>query len=138
MACVDVAETAAEKLVSLTRRTAMELAGVSRKVDPTLVRHLYDLHMLRGHIDVRDVATLAREIALTDAEEFRHQHPSYEKDRVGETRKALAAISNDPVYRQRYEDFLAAFVYGEKPGFDEAMRTVVEFAEAFTDGSSAD
>lgn len=37
VACVGVAETAAEKLVSLTRRTAMELAGVSRNPDPTLV-----------------------------------------------------------------------------------------------------
>jgi predicted nucleotidyltransferase component of viral defense system len=37
IACVSVAETAAEKLVSLTRRTAMELAGVARVRDPTLV-----------------------------------------------------------------------------------------------------
>jgi Putative PD-(D/E)XK phosphodiesterase (DUF2161) len=38
LACVSVIETAAEKLVSLTRRTAMEMAGVSRDPDPTFVR----------------------------------------------------------------------------------------------------
>ena len=43
-----VTETAAEKLVSLTRRTAMDLAGLSRDPDPALVRHIYDLHMMRG------------------------------------------------------------------------------------------
>lgn len=43
--CVSVTETAAEKLVSLTRRTAMQIAGISREPDPTLVRHIYDLHM---------------------------------------------------------------------------------------------
>jgi hypothetical protein len=48
IACVDVTETAAEKLVSLTRRTAMDLAGLTRDFDPALVRHVYDLHMLQG------------------------------------------------------------------------------------------
>jgi hypothetical protein len=43
LACVGVAETAAEKLVSLTRRTAMDLAGATRDPDPALVRHIYDL-----------------------------------------------------------------------------------------------
>jgi hypothetical protein len=42
LACVSVAETAAEKLVSLARHTATDLAGVSRSPDPTLVRHIYD------------------------------------------------------------------------------------------------
>ena len=36
--CVSLDETAAEKLVSLTRRTAMERAGLSRDVDTALVR----------------------------------------------------------------------------------------------------
>ena len=49
--CVGVTETAAEKLVSLTRRTAMDLAGLSRDFDPALVRHVYDLHVLRGHVN---------------------------------------------------------------------------------------
>ena len=40
IACVSLTETAAEKLVSLTRRTAMEMAGLSRDPDPTLVRHI--------------------------------------------------------------------------------------------------
>jgi predicted nucleotidyltransferase component of viral defense system len=49
VACVSVDETAGEKLVSLTRRTAMELAGLGRGRDATLVRHIYDLHVTRAH-----------------------------------------------------------------------------------------
>jgi predicted nucleotidyltransferase component of viral defense system len=49
VACVSVDETAGEKLVSLTRRTAMELAGLGHGPDPTLVRHIYDLHVMRAH-----------------------------------------------------------------------------------------
>jgi hypothetical protein len=57
VASVGVAETAAEKLVSLTRRTATELAGVSRDQDPTLVRHIYDLHVTRSTITLRRLSS---------------------------------------------------------------------------------
>ncbi len=38
----------------------MEMAGVSRDPDPTLIRHIYDLHMMRAPIDPAIVADLAR------------------------------------------------------------------------------
>jgi hypothetical protein len=130
IACVSVTETAAEKLVALTRRTAMELAGLSRDPDPTLVRHIYDLHMMRDHLDPAVVATLARDIAAADAQEFRNQYPAYAADIAGETGKALEALNTDPVHRDRYNRFVAAMVYGERPEFDAALATVVELAEA--------
>ena len=70
--CVSITETAAEKMVGLTRRRAMELAGLSRDPDPTLVRHIYDLHAIRDHIDQAATVELARLIAQRDAEEFRN------------------------------------------------------------------
>lgn len=88
LACVSVTETAAEKLISLTRRTAMEVAGLSRAPDPTLVRHVYDLHITREHCDTPSVIALAREIMAQDAEEFRNQHPAYRDNPVQETRRA--------------------------------------------------
>jgi hypothetical protein len=45
--CASIPETAGEKLVALTRRAGAELAGVRDKRDPTLVRHIYDLHVIR-------------------------------------------------------------------------------------------
>jgi predicted nucleotidyltransferase component of viral defense system len=129
IACAGLDETAAEKLVSLTRRTAMELAGVSRAHDPALVRHIYDLHMIREHLNMGIVAELARDIAAADAEEFGNQHSAYETDIPGETRKALEAFRNNPLHRQRYDGFLADMVYGEKPEFDEALATVITLAE---------
>jgi hypothetical protein len=126
MPCVSVTETAAEKLVALTRRIAMELAGLSRDPDPTLVRHIYDLHRMQGHIDPVQVATLARAIAEVDAKEFRNQYPAYAADIAGETRKALDALQTDPAYRSSYGDFVAAMVYGERSEFDEALKTVIE------------
>lgn len=124
IACVGVIETAAEKLVSLTRRTAMDLAGASRDPDPALVRHIYDLHVMRGHLDPAAVAALARDIAAADAREFRNQYPAYEADIAGETRKALDALRTNPLHRARYASFMLSMVYGGRPEFDDAMETV--------------
>jgi predicted nucleotidyltransferase component of viral defense system len=126
ISCVGVMETAAEKLVSLTRRTAMDLAGLARDADPALMRHIYDLHMMRGLFDPAEVAALARDIAAADAEEFRNQYPAYAADITGETHKALAALCTNPRYRARYEQFMADMVYGERPEFDEALKTVID------------
>jgi hypothetical protein len=75
IACVSITETAAEKLVALTRRIAMELAGLSRDPDPTLIRHVYDLHMMHGLVDPVEVAALARDIAAADADAFPNRFP---------------------------------------------------------------
>lgn len=124
IACMNVTETAAEKLVSLTRRTAMDLAGLSRDFDPALVRHIYDLHVLRDHVDRGTVIALARDIAAADSDEFRNQYPAYHTDIAGETHKALDALRTDPVHRLRYDRFLAIMVYGEQVEFDDAMGTI--------------
>ncbi|MFY9478146.1 MAG: nucleotidyl transferase AbiEii/AbiGii toxin family protein [Aquabacterium sp.] len=129
MACASVTETAAEKLVSLTRRTAMELAGKGRASDPTLLRHIYDLHTIRDHTDQATAVALAREIAIADAEEFANQHPAYRADIAAETHKALAHLRNDPEVRARYERFVAAMVYGERSDFIDAIMTMTHLAE---------
>jgi hypothetical protein len=85
VACVGVAETAAEKLVSLTRRTATELAGENRNPDPTLVRRIYDLHVTRSDYDATEVVEVAREVMLQDAEEFANQFPVYCENPLDET-----------------------------------------------------
>jgi len=127
--CVSVTETAAEKLIALTRRIAMELAGLSRDPDPTLVRHIYDLHLMQGHIDPGQVAALACDIAEADAKEFRNQYPAYATDIAAETRKALDALRADPAYRSRYDAFIIAMSYGERPEFDVALASVAALAE---------
>jgi hypothetical protein len=130
--CVSLTETAAEKLISLTRRTAMELAGLSKDPDPTLVRHIYDLHALISHVDAATVVDLARDIAKADGVEFRNQYPAYADDPAGETRKALDELCRDAT-RQCYESFLSAMVYGERPAFDVALATVTGLAEQLLD-----
>lgn len=131
VACVSVTETAAEKLVALTRRIAMELAGLSRDPDPTLVRHIYDLHFIRPHISPIEVAELARAVALADAVEHANQYPAYTADIASETVKALAAIEGDIFFRKQYASFVESMVYGDRPEFDVAFATVKTLATLF-------
>jgi predicted nucleotidyltransferase component of viral defense system len=81
--CASIVETAAEKLVALTRRAGAELAGLRDKPDPTLVRHVYDLHVIREHYDAADVAGLAVEIMVADAQLRGEKFPAYQRDPVG-------------------------------------------------------
>lgn len=128
--CVSVTETAAEKIVSLTRRSAMELAGLSRGRGLTLVRHIYDLHMIRDHIDLGSAVELARQVAQQDAAEFRNQYPAYHADIPGETRKGIDVWTREPAGRYLYDNFVAAMVYGEQVKFSTAIATSVAMVDA--------
>ncbi len=122
--CVSVAESVAEKLVALTRRTAMEVAGVGAPADPALVRHVYDLHVTRDHYDASEVASLAREIMQIDAQEFGSQFPAYLSDPLAQTKRALTALKSGAHYAQRYDEFVQLMVYGDKPPYLSALATI--------------
>jgi Nucleotidyl transferase AbiEii toxin, Type IV TA system len=128
IACAAIVETAAEKFVGLTRRAGAELAGVQRDRDPTLVRHIYDLHVIREHYDAADVAALAREIMQADAETYGHQFPAYRDDPLAETLRAIEAIAGDTGFARGYADFRRDMVYGEAPDFETAIATLKAMA----------
>ncbi len=126
--CVALVETAAEKFVALTRRAGAELADAGGPHDPTLVRHVYDLHMIRAHYDLAEVALLAREIMLADAAAYGHQFPAYRANPLAETLRAVAGLVADPGFAGRYAAFQRDMVYGESADFETAVAAVVALA----------
>jgi len=124
LSCVSVTQTGAEKLIALTRRVAAEAELEPAERDPAVIRHVYDLHMVRGQCDAGALATLAREAMAHDAAEFGNQFPAYRDDPIGATRAALEALTRDSSYAERYRRFCQLMVYGEQPGYDEALATV--------------
>jgi hypothetical protein len=124
MACVSIAQTAAEKLVALTRRTAAEIADAGGPRDPTLVRHLYDLHVIRAHYDPAEVAALARAIMPYDAEVFGNQFPAYRTNPLAHTLRAIEALATDPGYARRYGEFRRDMVYGEVVDYATCLGTL--------------
>jgi hypothetical protein len=126
--CVALAETIAEKLVALTRRAGAEIAEAGGPRDPTLVRHIYDLHVIRAHYDAAEVAELARTIMLADAKAYGHQFPAYRENPIAETLKAVKGLSRDPDFAARYATFRRDMVYGESPDFETALYTIQSLA----------
>ena len=129
IACVSITQTAAEKFVALTRRTAAEMAEAGGPRDPTLARHLYDLHVIQAHFDIAEVAALARAIMPHDAEIFGNQFPAYLADPLAETHRAVEALKSDARYAQRYAEFHRDMVYGDTPAYKDALATVTALAK---------
>ena len=126
--CVALAETVAEKFVALTRRAGAEIAEAGGPRDPTLVRHIYDLHVIRRHYDPAEVAALARTIMLADAKAYGHQFPAYRDDPAAETVRAVEGLKEDPDFATRYATFRRDMVYGESPEFETALATITALA----------
>jgi predicted nucleotidyltransferase component of viral defense system len=125
ISCVSILETAADKFVALTRRAGAELAGLDEP-DPTLVRHLHDLHALREHYDPAEVAGLAREVMLADADAYGNQFPAYREDPMRETLRAVEGLAIDQAYALRYEEFQRLMVYGSKVEYAACVDTLRE------------
>ena len=128
ISCVALVETVAEKFVALTRRAGAELAKAGGPRDPTLVRHIYDLHVIRPHYDPAEVAALARMIMLADAKAYGHQFPAYREDPIAETLRAVEGLAHDPDFAIRYAAFRRDMVYGESPEFEAALATITALA----------
>jgi predicted nucleotidyltransferase component of viral defense system len=128
IACSSVLETAAEKLVALTWRAGSELAGLREERDLTLVRHIYDLHAIRDNYDPAEVAALAHEVMLADANTRGDRFPAWQKDPLGETLRAIEDIRKDKLFSDGYANFQRDMVYGDGPDFRTAMGSLNEIA----------
>jgi predicted nucleotidyltransferase component of viral defense system len=138
IACSAISESAAEKLVALTRRAGAELAGLREKRDATLVRHAYDLHVMRDQYDAADVANLAGEIMIDDARMYGRDFPAYQADPLAETLKAIDGIATDKAFAENYASFCRDMVYGEAPAFPTAMGTLKSLARHLTSPTPKD
>jgi Nucleotidyl transferase AbiEii toxin, Type IV TA system len=136
IACAAIEETAAEKFVALTRRAGAVLAGAQSERDPTLVRHIYDLHAIREHYEAADVAALACKIMHSDAETYGHQFPAYRNDPLAESLRAVEGVAADADFAGDYTNFRRDMVYGEAPDFETAIATLKKLAAHLDPGRS--
>jgi Nucleotidyl transferase AbiEii toxin, Type IV TA system len=120
------------KIRTLSRRVGAELANAGGPRDKTLVRHVYDLDIVRSHYDPTEVVALAREIIGADVEAYGHQFPAYRENPVGETLRAVSGLATDDRVAAHYAAFLRDMVYGEAQGFKTALTTVSALADGLT------
>ncbi len=141
IACLHIRETIAGKNAALLRRWSARLRGAERVFelgnsrDEDIVRHIYDLACIFRHFPQekteRETGRLARQSLLQDAEEFGGQDPGFRDAPIKRAREALADLETSAEARHWYERFTAAMVYGDIPPFDEAVRGIEAFSDAW-------
>ncbi len=124
-ACVSLVSTAAEKLVSLLRRTAVATRYSERQDDDQLIRHAYDLYQIKTELaNKAEFKQLIDAVIETDVTQFGEQHPEFKADPCKELLFGLAQLE-DPKYAERYKRFIGPLVYHPQPvAWFDALKTV--------------
>ena len=131
VACVTVNSTASEKFVSILRRTASHARNNSRPDDETLIRHVYDLHLIRQSMaSPDDVKPMVERVIQIDKKQFGNQHKEFINDANSELRYGLSFLISQAHHRERYDRFIGPLVYHPSPAkWDEAISSVQELAD---------
>ncbi|HAT1820774.1 TPA: nucleotidyl transferase AbiEii/AbiGii toxin family protein [Legionella pneumophila] len=126
--CATIELTASEKLVALLRRTASYERNPSRKEDETLVRHIYDLHLInQSNADKNKISKLLKEVIEIDIKEFGNQHPQFRDDPYNELLYGFERIQEQEKFKVRYQNFIGPLVYNKNPAsWEDSMKSLNE------------
>ncbi len=136
ISCISVAETAAEKVVSLLRRCAYKWDGHQTKgdIDPALVRHVYDVSRIAegSPSSLAAAAGIFGQLVENDRVEYERQNPEFDADPIGVLKRTLAAAKTNDVLKQQYSKHLVPLVYGANPPtFEQSFRVFEDVAQSF-------
>lgn len=131
--CVTLPSIAAEKIVALLRRTALEEICPSEKPDERLIRHVYDLHLMNQRLpDTQVMQALIDQVITMDIDQFGDKHPQLKDDPRAELLRGLHILMNDPIHKERYEQFLGPLVYHPNPAtWDVVIKNLQVMAERY-------
>ncbi len=113
--CIEVETTIAEKFVALLRRTAAFKRDHEKKDDPTLIRHIYDIHIFEAKLDLDKTKSLVQQVITIDADQFGNQHPEFRDSPIDELLFGFESIREDENSSKRYDNFIGPLVYHPHP-----------------------
>jgi hypothetical protein len=124
--CISVAETAAEKVLSLLRRCAYKWDGHQTKgdIDPALVRHVYDVSRIAELKSdaLADARAIFPQLVLSDRDEFKGQNPEFDVEPVAVLKRTLIAAKSNGELQDRYKRHLMPLVYDmDPPPFEKSF-----------------
>lgn len=133
MTCITVAETLAEKALSLLRRCAWNWDGHQRgEFDTALVRHIYDVwRIAQSQPDaIEPACQIFAALVQKDMEEFKGQHPEFDQAPYRVLRRTLAFAANHEGLKANFEQRLKPLLYSaDKPDFQSCYSTFAAVAE---------
>ncbi|AEH16437.1 nucleotidyl transferase AbiEii/AbiGii toxin family protein [Shewanella baltica] len=129
--CVSVNTTLVEKVLSMLRRTMSVKRDAARNDDVTLIRHIYDVHCIHAALalDNKLLAPLFLAVLAEDIARFGNQHAEFVMDPTNELRLGLLELENNPLFRQRFDDFVKPMVFNsQSPNFDTCFMSFKHIA----------
>ncbi|MBN3495682.1 nucleotidyl transferase AbiEii/AbiGii toxin family protein [Vibrio neptunius] len=135
--CVSIQATLVEKVISMLRRTMSVKRNEQRKDDATLVRHIYDVYCIlkteeqEVNLDQKALTALFKTILEEDVERFGNQHEEFAVNPKLELQLGLQELEENPVFRQRFQDFVTPMVFNSDPhDFDLCFVSFKRLAES--------
>ncbi len=134
--CISVAETAAEKVLSLLRRCAYKWDGHQTKgdIDPALVRHVYDVARiveLSGD-SLATARSIFPKLVQSDRDEFKGQNPEFDADPVSALKRTLKVAKSNGELPKQYSKHLMPLVYDiDPPTFETSFASFEAVAMDF-------
>lgn len=113
----DFHETIVEKLIALLRRTASHARNPQREDDTALVRHVHDYFKVVSNKPMTEsvLKELATKIIELDLLRYGRQHPEFAVSAKHELKFGLNLLKTNPVFEQRFNEFVLPMVYDQSP-----------------------
>lgn len=141
MNCITVAETLAEKVLSLLRRCAWNWDGRQKgDFDTALVRHVYDVwRIATSHPEALEPATRVFSSSVNkDVLEFGAQHPEFAANPFEVLRRTLEVAQTHAGLKINFEQRLKPLLYAQhKPDYETCFATFAQVARHLLDHSVA-
>lgn len=131
--CVSIHATLVEKVISMLRRTMSVKRDTQRKDDVALVRHIYDVHCIvqSEAPDYMALTELFKAVLKEDIERYGNQHAEFVANPKQELQFGLKELEENPIFRQRFQDFVAPMVFNAEPhDFDTCFASFRGIAES--------
>jgi hypothetical protein len=120
--CISIAETLAEKVLSLLRRSAWKWSGhQDGEMDPALTRHIYDVHRILA-VDahaLQQAQTIFRELVEGELHKFSGQNPDFDANPKWAMKQALDRIESNQDLKDLFEGKVVPLVYGVPVTYQE-------------------
>ncbi|PHN62524.1 MULTISPECIES: nucleotidyl transferase AbiEii/AbiGii toxin family protein [Pseudomonas syringae group] len=133
MTCITVAETLAEKVLSMLRRCAWNWDGHQRgEFDTALIRHVYDVwRIAESQPEAIEVACqIFAALVKKDVEEFKGQHREFDEAPYKVLRRSLSTASDNAGLKANFDQRLRPLLYAEnKPDFQHCYCVFAAIAE---------
>jgi Nucleotidyl transferase AbiEii toxin, Type IV TA system len=128
--CIDIVETAADKLSALAWRVRVRKRGAP-KDDPTIIRHLHDLAALETAVmSASNFRDLVHAAVAADVGRGGEKDPPTEPEII--FAGMLERLQSDPLWAREYEDFVRAVSFAgphELIGFADALAAVARLLQ---------